>query len=170
MYIYTFMVTFQNKTLRVDTSIPISKKRQTQDLLLWSRKYDDAYIVLGFTVNMVRNEERPVLCLKTQLTAWNNFDNQVIVCRMLQLIQWFIQKNKWIFSNQVFNGIWIQGGCEKFLSSRGAWQKIIVNHCSTPLQSLHSKNSIQHCSHNLLLQPTPSFLQRLETLDWALIA
>ena len=32
-----------------------------------SRKYDDAYIALRFTVNMVGNEERPVcvLCLKT---------------------------------------------------------------------------------------------------------
>ncbi len=32
-----------------------------------SRKYDDAYLTLGFTTNVVGDEERPVsvLCLKT---------------------------------------------------------------------------------------------------------
>ena len=68
---------------------------------LCSRKYGDAYIELGFTMNPVGNRERPVcvLCKKLwQQTAWNHFDNQVIVCRMLPPTQWFIQINKEILS------------------------------------------------------------------------
>ena len=59
------------------------------------------------------------------MTERNHFDNQVIVCRMLQLIQWFIQINKWIFSIVFKFG----GGVTKLLSSGGAWQKVIENHC-----------------------------------------
>ena len=37
-------------------------------------------------------------------------------------------------------------------------------------KNLHSKNSLKHWSHNLLLQPPAPFFQRLVTLIWAQIA
>ena len=64
-------------------------------------------------------------------TAWNHFDSQVIVCRMLQLIQWFIQIDKYY---QVLNSISIWGGVKKIRSSGGAWQKIIENHWPKQMQ------------------------------------
>ncbi|MED6275473.1 hypothetical protein CHARACLAT_026868, partial [Characodon lateralis] len=56
----------------------IGVKRRTQDLSVAKnggkhkiRKYDEAYLALGFTVNGVGNEERLicVLCLKTQIAS-----------------------------------------------------------------------------------------------------
>ena len=98
-----YPVTFQNKTFRVDTSTQISKKRQTQALQLilqlWTVEQKIWWCLHSPWAYHEHDQKWGETCLcfmpeNSGRAAWNYFDNQVIVCRVLQLIQWFIQINK----------------------------------------------------------------------------